>query len=70
MKCGSENFHGDEVCSFGSKRNMMNLLISLEIMFHSWIWIHNKDDNYSFNNAYKVIAQEERSDDFVIFGES
>ncbi|KAF1865451.1 hypothetical protein Lal_00004826 [Lupinus albus] len=32
-----------------------------------WIWIHNKDSQYSVSNAYKVLAQEEKNVDFVIF---
>ncbi|KAF1878699.1 hypothetical protein Lal_00047370 [Lupinus albus] len=32
-----------------------------------WIWIHNKDGQYSVSNAYKVLAHEEKNVDFVIF---
>ncbi|KAF1886047.1 hypothetical protein Lal_00021328 [Lupinus albus] len=32
-----------------------------------WIWIHNKDSQYSVSNAYKVLADEEKNVDFVIF---
>ncbi|KAF1877091.1 hypothetical protein Lal_00033648, partial [Lupinus albus] len=32
-----------------------------------WIWLHNKDGQYSVSNAYKVLAQEVKSVDLVVF---